>query len=264
MGLRKNISDIIFLLPYLLLGIILSLFYYYFLNIRGESIMISLIVLPFILYLVNTGKISQLKGFGIDASFKDVAEKTPLESIGSQNISSYVEFVSSTEKKDIERRDSFSDEFDNVVEKIKNMDPSKPFSLKLKKNTNYYGKAALIQYLRIYSLFNTFRYVVISDIYDRVKAYVNPSTLIQILIHPNYGNMFLEYLNNQRLDEIINIPGIMHEMIQKDTKISDVLNIMNKYNINSIVIVDENNHYIGIVDKNRIISSVLLTMSSMK
>ena len=210
-----------------------------------ETIDVSIIfiaLLPFLIYLVISGKISEIGGGGFAIKFHKASEAKVIF------------------KKEV----PYSDEEEAIVkwslEYLKN-DILPEFAenlrstLKIKKEyIGGYQYKDLKEYLEQLTKFDFFRYVLFVDENDVFNSYMLARTLLAQLISAEQGNWIIDSINGWNLDEI---SGCKKDYVFNYWSSKEVLRIMEERGITDIAVVDKDMKFKGFTNRELIIASIV-------
>lgn len=240
---------------YLLVGIYCILFFKRYLEIEGDGIYVSLLLMPIIAYFISSGRLSELKApGGLEAKFRDFSkesvelEQTVIEFVDAQIVS----------KAPISPR-AFLNE---ILLKTENLDEMKPILLTIKVGERErYTRNAIIEYINQLSKYNTFKFVVFLDKNQKFLAYILSHAMLKILQEENLGDSFVNAIESGDIDKIRLYPRVITKPISIKTTNIEALRNMTNQNLDSLVVVDESNNLKGLVEREQILSKLMLSLA---
>jgi len=245
--IRAIVTSILFLaLGFLVLWVAKSI-----MKIEGDAVFISLLFIPILVYVIISGKIEELKGpGGLEAKFAKAANET---------ITAASEEVRlSMEDMQIVLKESMS----LLEKKRRELNEAQPIAMIMELGKrNYYGREAVLGYLEMLSQFRNFKFVVFVDNNKRFVAYMPSWAVKGLLSKPELGNAFISAVNEGIATDLFQYPGIVRETIRTCTTNVEALREMMRQNLEALVVTDENNQLTGIVEREQILSRMMLSLA---
>jgi len=208
----------------------------------ADSSAIFLSVLPFITYLILSGKIKEFKGGGIEVKFREVFEK---------NVPFKSESVHYIDYRTVEKRSRKA--LANIISEIKRI-PRTSLSLTVGAHYDY---VILRDYLRELTKFDFFKYVIFIDQNSRVEGFMNARILLSHLNEDQIGRRIIGLIETGAIKEV---SGFRKDFVKYTTSSKEVLQILEAKKISDIAIVDENYHFLGFTDRETITAKVILSL----
>jgi hypothetical protein len=220
-------------------------------EIKNSDILIAII--PIALWLVLTGKIQSLAfgEFKIEAAFVEASKTAVTKQITPLKLP--VESIRMDPKRGMEE----------IPRLIKNKTEALFFELGY---GGYYGPA-IEEYLKILSQYPFFKYIIITSSDGKFVGMADARELNSILIArsgPFNSNDFARWINGRDIDSITKLPGFIpaKDAIKKDLDKQAALEKMEKLNIEILPVIDEQEKFVGIVDRSRLTSSLIIDVAS--
>jgi hypothetical protein len=139
-------------------------------------------------------------------------------------------------------------------------DPSKRIILKIGLGQAQYNKHDADTYLERFLRYPNFNHVVFLDKKHRFVAFTPPWALLRIL-EGEQGDRFIEIINQGDMLELLDFPGILTKVISSEATFYDALKAMADQNLETILVVDQNNILQGVVDREQVLSKWILAMA---
>lgn len=232
-----------FILLFFLILIVLAVVNYRLNNeFKIDSSWLALGLVPVIIWLLTTQQLSEFSGFGL--AFKlNKATATPV-SLQVDGEAINPEKISREEKGSIRKIETFKR---NRVSAV---------TLELGR-TGYYANSAIRKYLEELTPFTFFKYVLFVDNTGEFKGIIP-------------GIKLLEELRNGGLDlvlliesgDISSIDGISTISVPSGSSKQTSLQLMDKHSLSELPVVNEFNSFVGIVERNKITSSIVSQLVS--
>ncbi|MCI0564205.1 MAG: hypothetical protein MN733_37495, partial [Nitrososphaera sp.] len=215
----------------------------------GDAVFVSLLLIPILVYVIFTDRLSEFKApGGLEAKFVTMVKK-PAEEMASENIELLGDDISVVTKGGPQELE--------VLES--RLDESKRILLKLILG-GHYDKGMLEEYVDRLLLYRTFRFVVFLDQKDRLVAYISASGMNRILKGPQGGH-FVGLINHGNVPELWDFPGIMTRKLSTRENGINALKVLMENNLEAIILVDEADRLKGVLEREQILSKLLLAMA---
>ena len=249
-SVQREIKDIFASILFLALGFLVVWFTAKYLNTAGDVVIMSLLFLPVLVYLIFSGRLSQLKVGGLEAKFLDITAQSV--EIASETITPSEDDIVVVAKAGIRELQS----------RIQHLDESRPIILTLNLRTGvYYDAYALLNYIEVLSQYQTFKFVVFMDKDNRFVAYIPFWAMLQILKIESLCYDFVRTLNDGDFQELRRYPGIVTRTISTKSTNMDALREMTTQNLDALIVIDEERKIKGVVEKDQLLSKILLGMA---
>lgn len=249
--LSKKTESILITLSFCILGFLSIWIAKNSLGLEEETTYIAFLIFPILIYMVVSGRIVEFKAFGTEAKFSELAQKT-------------IEPTLETIEASIREMEMLAKGGLSQLQRTqKSLSESTPVTLTLSLKRlpgHYYTIEALKAYIKALSQYRTFKGVVILNENEEYELYFPTQVIIRILeIRDN--ERFIDYINSSSIRELKHYPGAVTEKLTKHSTNIDALEKMTLQNSDTFVIVGEDRKPIGIVEREQIISKLLLAMA---
>ena len=249
-SVQREIKNILASILFLSLGFLVVWFTAKYLNTVGDIVIMSLLFLPVLVYLIFSGRLSQLKAGGLEAKFLDITDQSM--EIASETITPLREDIEIVGKEGVKE----------LQNRVPHLDESKPIILTLNLGTGgYYVADKLLLYIEVLSQYPTFKFVVFMDKDNRFVAYIPSWAMLQILKIKHLGIDFVRRLNDGDFRELRRYPGIVTKTISTKSTNMDALREMTAQNLDALIVMDEERKIKGVVEKDQLLSKILLGMA---
>ncbi len=244
---HREIWAILVSILFLVLGFLAVWLAKRLLEFEGDAIFVTLILVPIIVYLIFSGRLTELKGpGGLEAKFVGIAEQS-------------VELVSETIGPSVGDMEVVAKGGAGALQRqIYRLDESKPIILTLTLGREGYYKDVWIRYMEALSQYRTFKFVVILDHENKFVAYIPSGTMLQILRMEALGDEFVRIINDGNIGELRRYPGVVTRTISTDSTNVDALREMTAQNLEALVVIDKDRNLKGVVEREQLISKMLL------
>jgi CBS domain-containing protein len=235
---------------FLSLGLLSILVAQRFLMLQGDLIIVFLILLPIIVYAIFSGKLGEFKAAGLEAKFVTVARQSV--EIASETIKPSEEDMQIVAKGGIRE----------LKIQLQDIDESNPIILTLTLGLEgYYNKSVWLNYMEALSQYRNFKFVVILDQEKKFVAYIPSWVMLQILRAEGLGQEFVRVINQGSPRELSRYPGVVTKTISTKTTNLEALKAMTDQNLDALVVIDEEKRLKGVVEREQIVSKLLLGLA---
>lgn len=254
---RKEAMGIGLALLFLVVGFLVAYFVRAMHITMGDSVLIFLLLIPLLVYLVWTERLSGLKGpGGLEASFVAMARR-PAEEM----VSASIEMIPGTAQlinegaSAIRKRSS-----EELATLEKRLEKLPPVVLELFLGAEHYKKKDLLTYLDRLMFYQTFKFVVFLDNQEHFVAFIPAWAMLRILLGVE-GDRFMEIVNQGRISELWNFPGIQRRAISPKSDSLNALREMANRNLDAMLLVDKQDQVKGVVERTQVINQLVLAMA---
>lgn len=249
-SLHRETVGIVVSILFLALGFLAMWLSQEFLKLEGETVLVFLLLVPIIVYTIFSGRLSELRAGGLEAKFVNVARQSvELASETIEPSMGEMEIVAKQGATELPRR-------------IQRLDESKPIILTLTLGKEgHYHREVWLQYMEALSQYRNFKFVVILDHEDKFVAYIPSWAMLQILRVQDLGEHFVSKINQSRIRELRQYPGVVTRTISTQSTNLDALREMTAQNLEALVVIDEDRKLRGVVEREQILSKLLLGMA---
>ena len=212
--------------------------------LMAETIDVSIIflaLLPFLIYLVISGKISEIGGGGFAIKFYKASEAKVIfeEEVPYFDEEAIVKWSEGHLK-------------NNILPEFAENPRS---TLKVKKEyKGHYEYNTSKEYLEELTKFDFFRYVLFVDENDVFNGYMLARNLLARLVSADRGNRIIHNINIWNLD---GIPGCKKDYVFNYWSSKEVLRIMEERGITDIAVVDKDMKFKGFTNREMIIARIV-------
>jgi hypothetical protein len=215
-------------------------------QVEDGAVLASFVIVPALLYVVLRGDLAELKGpGGWVASFVRVA-RTEVSATGNTLVTS--EDVQIIEKKTFE-------ELATQAPRLKSDQPV----LMTMALANAYTAADVLGYLETLSRFPRFRLVALVDGSGKFLGCMSPPELTGIM-RSALGPSFLEAIKDGDMQEVFRYPGTLREVMLTTETNTEALSRMTSLKLDSVAIVDERHQLLGVVEREQLVSKLILSL----
>ncbi len=209
-----------------------------------ETTWIAIALAPTIIWLLSSGQLAELSGFGVAFKLREAAARPFSLKMHGSKITP--ELLPTDEKAGYAAINRF----------IKNRVAA--MTLKLERQ-DYYSNRAIRRYLSELTQHDFFRYVIFMDQNDKFKALVPARIFYQQLLTDN-----LDLVKIIETGHLSSIKGLVKYSITKDSNKREVLDKMARDNLSELPVIDDDGRFIGIIDRDKLTSSIVLDLVAEK
>src|SRR5262245_14251172 len=213
------------------------------------SVLIALVLLPFLVYLISSGKLAEFKApGGIEAKFVEAAKES-------------VTAVSGTISYDDPQVVAKVNVGDLLKRKAGEIDQSRPVVMTMTiASSGQYTVADLKQYLDVLSQFRNFKTVVFLDSEQRFIACMQAWALKQLVTLPDVADEFITPVNPRDRAGVLRFPGILKKTISPTSTNVEALREMQDHNLEALIVVDQQGTLRGVVERYQVLSRLMLSL----
>lgn len=236
----------------LVVGIIVVYVMKMYLALEGDNLFVSLLLIPVVIYLVLSGRLSELRAGGFEMVFNQALKETVMPSPSSIELP--IDPLEAVEK------GGYSP-LQETMRRLSSFRDTKPVTLTLNLGRGYFDEAILL-YISSLSQFPSFKFVVLLNEINKVVGYFLVNTFLQIIQNDDISQRFISSIRNADLEELNNFPGIITETVSPNASNIEALEILQKGDYDALLVVDDNRNLRGVVQRDKIIGNMLLSMAS--
>jgi len=249
-ALTKEVTGILIAILFLALGFLAVWGMHAMLLTAGDAVFVSLLLVPFIAYVILTGRVSEIKApGGLEAKFVDMA-KRPVMELAAQR----VEFV----KEDLK---AIPKSGPDEIERLERLaDVSKRIILTLTLGQGHYNKQDAVLYIERFLRYHNFGHVVFLNGKGKFVAFIAPWVMYRILAE-DQGDRFIDLINRGDV-ELLGFPGVMTNTISTRATNMDALREMAEHNLDAILVLDDAREVKGVIEREQVLSKLMVGMVS--
>ena len=211
-------------------------------NLKLKTSWLALGLTPVIIWLLSTQQLSEFSGFGLAFKLKEVTAK-PVSIKRDGNLIK-PEHISSDTKEGLGKIQTF------IRRKVSAV------TLKLDR-TGYYNNWAIEQYLEKLTPYSFFKYVLFTRQSGEFVGIIDASKLLYEIQNNN-----LNVVSHLEAGNINNIPEVKQISISTGSSKQKSLQMMDQYSLPELPVVNEEGRFIGIVERDKITSSIVAQLVS--
>jgi CBS domain-containing protein len=220
--------------------------------VKDGTALAALLIVPAVLYLLLSGRVSDLKGpGGLEVKLTQVANQAiPLAGQDHDTAALAFEAVRSVEKG---RAESF-------LSRIRGITPDEPVVLTLTVGSGRIDGPTAADYAKGLTQFPRFRFVAVLDSHKKLISYMD-ATAFRHVIEADVvdASMLLKNIEDQDVGAVRAFPGMIVQTVSPRTSIADALRRMERVHRNALLVTDEG-EIKGIVERDRLANALLLSL----
>ena len=248
---EKEINAIVSSIGFLAVGIFVVYVMKTYLALEGDNLFVSLLLIPVVIYLVLSGRLSELKAGGLSMVFNQALKETVTLSPSSVELP--IDPLEAVEK------GGYSP-LQETMRRLSSLKDAKPVTLTLNLGRGYVDEAIMF-YISSLSQFPSFKFVVMLDEMNKVVGYFPVNAFLQIIQNDDIAGRFISNIRNAELEELNQFPGIITETVSPNASNIEALEILQKGDYDALLVVDGNRNLRGVVQRDKIIGNMLLSMA---
>ena len=253
MSAKLEQRAILWSVGFLIMGILTIYSLQKYAGIEGETVLVAVLLVPIVIFLILSGKISELKTpGGLSLVFKDTLTAT---------VNPVANDLDLTVEESISIPKSNLTVLQEHVKRISQRKNDSPVTLTLFFGRGY-SLEMLITYIENLAQFPKFKFVVILYPDNTVFGYFTGASLLTILKNDELAERFLSSLYQDDLETIRIFPGLITDLSFSTESNIEALETMDRYNYDALIVVDTNRKLRGVVNRNQIINKLLLSISN--
>lgn len=248
----KELNAIASSLGFLAVGIIVVYVMKTYLALEGDNLFVSLLLIPVVIYLVLSGRLSELRAGDLSLVFNQAMKETVMPSLSSVELP--------IEPMEAVTKGGYSP-LQETMRRLSRLKETKPVTLTLNLGRGYVDEAIEF-YISSLSQFPSFRFVVLLDERDKVVGYFPVNAFLLIIRNEDVAGRFIGNIRDGDLDELNQFPGIITETVSPKASNIEALETLQKGDYDALLVVDETGNLRGVVQRDKIIGNMLLSMAS--
>ena len=198
-------------------------------EVKDGTTLAALLIVPALLYLLLSGRVSDLKGpGGLEVQLSEVANQAiPL---GDEEGALSFEAVRSVEKG---RTESF-------LSRIRDITPEEPVVLTLTLGSGPIDGEAAADYAKGLTQFPRFRFVAVLDSHRKLVSYMDASAFRHVIEADVIdAQELLNNIEHQNIGAVRAFPGMVHTTVTPRTSIADGLRKLERTHLDALLVTDE-------------------------
>ena len=221
-------------------------------DVKDGTVLASLLIVPALLYLLLSGRVSDLKGpGGLEVQLAKVANQTiPVSGHDGGGAALSYEEVRPVERG---RAESFLD-------RVRNITPADPVVLTLTVGSGKIDGKVAADYARGLTQFPRFRFVAVLNEDKTLISYMDESAFRHVIgADVVDAAILLDNIEHKNLGPIRGFTGMITTTVAPGTNVADALRTMEQERTDALLVTDQGKIK-GIVERDRLANALLLTI----
>jgi CBS domain-containing protein len=221
-------------------------------DVKDGTVLASLLILPALLYLLLSGRVSDLKGpGGLEVQLAKVANQT-IPMAGHEQGSAALSYE---EVRPVERGRA-----ESFLDRVRNITPADPVVLTLTVGSGRIDGKAAADYARGLTQFPRFRFVAVLNDDGSLISYMEESAFRHVIEADVVDAVvLLNNIEHKHLGAVRAFPGMITTTVAPGASIADALRSMDNARISALLVSDDG-HIKGIVERDRLANALLLSL----
>jgi CBS domain-containing protein len=221
-------------------------------DVKDGTVLASLLIVPALLYLLLSGRVSDLKGpGGLEVQLAKVANQTIPMSGHEQGGAA----LSYEEVRPVERGRA-----ESFLDRVRNITPSDPVVLTLTVGSGKIDGSVAADYARGLTQFPRFRFVAVLNEDKTLISYIDESAFRHVIAADVVdAAILLDNIEKKNLGPIRGFTGMITTTVAPGASIADALRTMDAERTEALL-VTEHGKIKGIVERDRLANALLLTI----
>jgi CBS domain-containing protein len=218
-------------------------------DVTDGAVLASALILPAILYLLISGRVTDLKGpGGLEISIAEVANRSISVQDEADSIGVDYDQV----------REVRSGRTESFLERVRSLTPDDPVLFTLKLGSGPINGTDAADYAKGLTQFPRFRFVAIIDSHDKLVSYMDERAFRHLIESNAFdAQQLLNNIEQQNVGAVRAYPGMIQTTIGPKTSVADALREMERLRT-SALLVSEDGELKGIVERDHLANALLL------
>jgi hypothetical protein len=252
--LLQELRPLLLSLLFLVLGIFLLLAAKRWINdkptVLGDAVLVSLVLMPILIYTITSGKLKELKGpGGLGATFNTVVSQSDVIVHKRVPTDEDIQIIVKEGRQALHRR-------------LQDLDGIRPIVMTIVLGGERYDLYALREYVKELSRLKSFKLVIFLAQDESFLAFMSPLAAWNTLSTKETGDKFVSLINekDQKLNrELLTYPGLVLNTISTQSTNGEALRKMVHHNLETLPVVDSDRMK-GIVEREQVLSRIVLAL----
>jgi CBS domain-containing protein len=221
-------------------------------EVKDGAALAALLIVPALLYLVFSGRVTDLKGpGGLEVQLSQVANQAiPVGGADGGTSALSYDQVRAVERG---RRES-------LIARVKDITPEEPVVLTLTLGSGDIDAGTAADYAKGLTQFPRFRFVAVLDSHGKLISYMEESAFRHVIESGLVDSkLLLGAIAEKNVGAVRAYPGMIVSSVSPGTRIADALREMERLRINALL-VTQDGEIKGIVERDRLANTLLLSL----
>jgi CBS domain len=243
---NRSIEAAIGAIVFLLLGLGVVWFAKTVAGVTSSAVLSVLAIMPALLYVILRGDLAELRGPGGWAATFKVTNAAVTFSAQKFDIVTEAQII---------QKGSLS-ELDRLTSKF---DRNQPVLMTISMNAKY-EVHAMERYLETFTSWPRFKLVAFLDESGHFIGCASANGFYRLIRNYQLAHEFLSIVGAGDQREIFRYPGILRNVINTEATNAEALAAMDQHGLGALAVVDEDRHVKGIVEREQLMSTLILSM----
>jgi CBS domain-containing protein len=242
---RREFHYIGYSVLFLAAGIGAVWFVHSVLEVDGDAILVAVLVVPLLLYLTLSGRVSEIAAGSLSVKLSEVSRE-PVSQIATEYVTA-----------DLGPRSD-----PNLP--ILKTDPNRVQVVTLQ-HGGHYERDEVLGRLKSLAAISPVAFLIVLDDRERVVAYMTYRSALDVLERKERGDLFIELVNGGDPDAFDGGGGfsaVKTEVLSSNATNAEALATMEETGLDALVVVDRKGRFQGIVERDRVLSRMMLALVS--
>lgn len=216
-------------------------------DITGDLVFAMFLLIPILLYLVITDKITELRtpsGWGV--TFVKTARDSVEKEIGGERVE--VDHNEQIAKEGLDRLYQQTEKLDT------NRAPVMVITIGFK-----YLTGILIEYIDVLKRFPKFKYIVFRDLKKRFIAFVSIDDFEQKLT--SNSEQIIESIKHDKIEDYFDTKKLVKQTVLNEATNASVLQMMTQEQLQAVAVVNNSFSFIGIVEREQLLGRMIVALT---
>jgi hypothetical protein len=239
---RSEATYVAIALLFLVVGLGLLWFAQSVIGLKGDAVLVAILVAPLLVYLVLSDRIQEFAAGSVSVKLREASRSTVGKVVS-----------------------ELGPVFDprSPVEKV---NPNQPMVAELKQGSGTYDREEVLHGIRQHEGLAPVALLIVLDTRDRVLAYMTYRSALDLLSNTHEGDQFIDLVNkgdSYAFQGSRRFSAVITETLTAETTNAKALALMEETGLDALVVVDRKKQFEGIVERNRVLSQMMLALVSL-
>jgi hypothetical protein len=230
-------------------------------KIDGDAVLVASLVLPALIYMIFSGRLSEFKGpGGLSAKFTEMAAesvKVTGELVSNETMAPYFA-IPKTSLQDLyqQLRSKLPDDrpilMTVILGKKSELIPAGP----------YYSRRDMQDYLELLTQSRRFRFVAFLSPEQKLVACMRPSNLLNLIKNEELGEKMIRVINENLEQDLLSYTDVVRDKLSLESTNATALRLMTDRNLEALPIVDKDERLSGVVERETVIARLVLALAN--
>lgn len=245
-GRRRELYCIVMSLLFLATGICAVWFVQGILGVKGDAILVALLIAPLVLYLILSGRVREIAAGDLSVKLNE-ASREPVDQAATQCVTADLGPQSDPTKP------------------IMKTDPNRAQVVTLTHGGGPYERDEVLGRLKSLVAMSPVPFLIVLDDHERVLAYMTYRSALDLFERRERGDRFITLVNTGDPDIFDGGSGfsaVKTETLPHTATNAEALSTMEKTGLDALVVVDRKGRFRGIIERDRVVSRMMLALIS--